>query len=316
MMSKMKPKQWYVKELSEITKVSVRTLHHYDHIGLLKPSVRLVNGYRLYSESDLLKLQQILALKFFGFELSHIKKLMQGDIQQVIHFQVQHNLLAQKAKSLNEALEMLGEILSEWEIRKSIPWETVLKLIEVYQMTQELEQTWAAKVYTPEQLKQFAAMKSKFTEQEIEEYQQKWANIIQETQSLLNEEPTSKTAKDMGKRWLDLVNSSYGGAENFHLRTRIWDAYKNKEIPDSPIPYDVVVWIDKAMDAYIRERIYNLLSKVGKITDDKMFQEWEALLEFMYGTDEESKRSLHEEALKDKQVSQAAKQWLKKNYKL
>ncbi len=61
--------QWYAKELSNLTQVSVRTLHHYDQIGLLKPSLRQSNNYRLYSEKDLLKLQQIIALKFFGFEL-------------------------------------------------------------------------------------------------------------------------------------------------------------------------------------------------------------------------------------------------------
>ena len=57
--------QWYVKELSKLTQVTVQTLHHYDRIGLLQPSVRLANGYRLYSEKDLLKLQQIIAFKFF-----------------------------------------------------------------------------------------------------------------------------------------------------------------------------------------------------------------------------------------------------------
>jgi len=65
--------QWLVKNLSELTGVSVQTLHHYDRINLLKPSLRLTNGYRVYSEEDLLKLQQIIALKFFGFELSQIR---------------------------------------------------------------------------------------------------------------------------------------------------------------------------------------------------------------------------------------------------
>lgn len=57
--------QWYGKDLSRLTHVTVQTLHHYDRFGLLKPSLRLSNGYRLYSEKDLLKLQQIIALKFF-----------------------------------------------------------------------------------------------------------------------------------------------------------------------------------------------------------------------------------------------------------
>ena len=62
--------------------MSVRTLHYYDKIDLLKPSLRLTNGYRLYSDKDLLKIQQIIALKFFGFELSQIKLLLvkQDDI--------------------------------------------------------------------------------------------------------------------------------------------------------------------------------------------------------------------------------------------
>ena len=65
---------WYVKTLSKLTGVSVQTLHHYDRIDLLKPSLRLSNGYRVYSEKDLLQLQQIIALKFFGFELLKIRK--------------------------------------------------------------------------------------------------------------------------------------------------------------------------------------------------------------------------------------------------
>ncbi len=68
--------QWYVKELSQLTNVSVQTLHHYDRINLLKPSIRLPNNYRVYSEKDLIKLQQIIALKIFGFSLSQIKTLL------------------------------------------------------------------------------------------------------------------------------------------------------------------------------------------------------------------------------------------------
>lgn len=44
--------QWRIKEVSDLTNISVRMLHHYDKIGLLKPSVRASNGYRWYSETD------------------------------------------------------------------------------------------------------------------------------------------------------------------------------------------------------------------------------------------------------------------------
>lgn len=80
---------WYVKDLSKLTSVTVQTLHHYDKIGLLTPSLRGANGYWVYSEKDLVKLQQIIALKFFGFELSHIKRLLDGQFEVRDHFALQ-----------------------------------------------------------------------------------------------------------------------------------------------------------------------------------------------------------------------------------
>lgn len=62
-----------VKEVSNIAGVSVRTLHHYDQIDLLKPSSVSPAGYRLYTDSDLETLQQILFFKELGFDLSEIK---------------------------------------------------------------------------------------------------------------------------------------------------------------------------------------------------------------------------------------------------
>ena len=126
--------QWYVKELSKLTKVSVRTLHHYDRIGLLKPSIRLENNYRVYSEKDLLTLQQILALKFFGFELARIKTLMQEEINILDHFRAQQQFLEQQVKSLQAASKTIEAILCESSSNKSIPWKTIIKLIEDYQI--------------------------------------------------------------------------------------------------------------------------------------------------------------------------------------
>src|SRR5580704_7702573 len=99
--------QWYVKDISKLTHISVQTLHHYDRIDLLKPSVRLPNGYRLYSEKDLLKLQQIIALKFFGFELAQIKTLLDTEVNMIDHFADQSHCLETKAKTLLEASQTL-----------------------------------------------------------------------------------------------------------------------------------------------------------------------------------------------------------------
>lgn len=65
-----------VKQLSDLAGVTPRTLHHYDQIGLLKPSRVGDNGYRYYGEESLLKLQQILFYRELGLPLEDIKKIM------------------------------------------------------------------------------------------------------------------------------------------------------------------------------------------------------------------------------------------------
>ena len=65
-----------VKQLSDLAGVSVRTLHYYDEIGLLKPSKVGENGYRYYGDAELLRLQQILFYREIGLELQQIKELL------------------------------------------------------------------------------------------------------------------------------------------------------------------------------------------------------------------------------------------------
>ncbi len=65
---------YQVKDVSTLTGVSVRTLHHYDSLGLLVPSGRTAAGYRLYTDADLLRLQQILIGRELGLSLEEIRK--------------------------------------------------------------------------------------------------------------------------------------------------------------------------------------------------------------------------------------------------
>jgi DNA-binding transcriptional MerR regulator len=68
--------KYQVKKVAEISGVSVRTLHLYDELGLLKPAGRGANGYRYYEKSQLLVLQQILLYRELGFELKQIKRIV------------------------------------------------------------------------------------------------------------------------------------------------------------------------------------------------------------------------------------------------
>ena len=62
-----------VGELAKRTGLTVRTLHHYDELGLLQPSLRTESGHRLYTANDLTRLQQVLSLRQLGFSLEDIR---------------------------------------------------------------------------------------------------------------------------------------------------------------------------------------------------------------------------------------------------
>ena len=127
--------QWYVKELSELTQVSVQTLHHYDKIGLLKPSLRHDNGYRIYSESDLLRLQKIIALKSFCFELAQIKELLSTNVEVIDCLVEQSRLLKGKAKYLQEVSRSIDAVIENVNgYESSQPhflWGVILKAVDV-----------------------------------------------------------------------------------------------------------------------------------------------------------------------------------------
>jgi DNA-binding transcriptional MerR regulator len=69
-------KIWKIGDIAKLTGLTVRTLHHYDHIELLIPSQYSEAGHRLYIETDIAKLQQIISLKQLGFALEDIKVII------------------------------------------------------------------------------------------------------------------------------------------------------------------------------------------------------------------------------------------------
>jgi DNA-binding transcriptional MerR regulator len=309
--------QWYVKDIAKLTQVSTQTLHHYDRIGLLEPSVRLENGYRLYSEKDLLKLQQIIALKFFGFELSQIKMLLAGAVDMIDHFAIQSTLLAEKANTLMDASKTLKNILANCSHDKSIPWKTIIKLIEVYRMTQQLENSWVSKALSPEELKEYATFeqefKTRFTPSEKASAENEWLDIVKEVNANLDKNPAGKIGIAIGKHCMDWVNKTYG-KKYASLRTSIWDKGYKGGYNDTAhgLTSQSITWLDQAIDGYYRNRIYTLLDQVETHATEKLSQAWNDLLTDMYGDEKNPRDALFEAAMKDEKVSTAAREWLKK----
>jgi DNA-binding transcriptional MerR regulator len=126
--------------------VSVRTLHHYDGIGLLTPSARSAAGYRLYSDADLRRLRQILFYRELGFALEEIADILADPAAGTDdHLRRQHRLLRERRA---RDAGLLGAIEREMEARKMGIALTPEEQFEIFgtdklaEYTEEAKQRW------------------------------------------------------------------------------------------------------------------------------------------------------------------------------
>ncbi len=105
-------KEYTVQQLAKIAGVSVRTLHHYDHIGLLKPSSRNAARYRFYGESELLRLQQILFFRELDCSLDDIARILDSPgFDPIDALEAHREELKKRAKRLDKLLETIDKTL-------------------------------------------------------------------------------------------------------------------------------------------------------------------------------------------------------------
>ena len=102
---------WTVGQVAELFGVTVRTLHHYDEIGLLVPSERSGAGYRLYTDGDLARLQQVVVYRRLELPLEEIATLLDGDEDAVDHPRRQRATVMSRLDELRELVSAIDRAL-------------------------------------------------------------------------------------------------------------------------------------------------------------------------------------------------------------
>ncbi|WP_063002417.1 MerR family transcriptional regulator [Nocardia mikamii] len=135
-----------VGAVAQSTGISVRTLHHYDEVGLLRPSGRTSSGYRLYSEDDVATLQRILFYRELGFGLEDISGVLNGSgLSDEDHLRRQHELLSER---ISRHQAMIALIDREVAARKAGISLTPAERFEVFggdrlvELADEAERRW------------------------------------------------------------------------------------------------------------------------------------------------------------------------------
>ena len=105
-----------VKQVAKLSGVSVRTLHHYDEVGLLKPACVGANGYRYYGREELLRLQQILFHRELGFSLEEIRRVLDaGDFDRVAALKAHRTKLEAERRRYGRLIRTIDDTLAALE---------------------------------------------------------------------------------------------------------------------------------------------------------------------------------------------------------
>jgi len=243
---------WQTREFAKLAKVTVRTLHHYDRLGLLKPTRRTSKGFRLYSERDFARLQQITTLKFIGFSLAQIKEILgQKEFDLSDTLQLQRKIVQAQRNRLNLALEAIARAEKTFSENGSIDWESFNQIIEVINMEQNTE--WTKKYYSESAQAKIEERKNLWSPELQERVTRDWENLSRDIEAAITngEDPKGKRGQELAARWNGLIEEFTGGdAEVRKGMNKMWADRENWQTDWKP-PYgkEVENFILAAMNA-------------------------------------------------------------------
>jgi len=205
---------YQVREFAELAGVTVRALHHYDRLGLLKPKLRSEAGYRLYSERDLLRLEQVVVLKFLGLPLRSIGKVLNTRESVPETLRRQHTVLLAKHRELAKAIEAIGVAREALQRSHEPDWELITQIIRRIAMQNDAD--WTSKYYSDGAKAKVEARKSLWTPELQERATREWNELFRDVESALGKDPAGPEAQALAARWRKLVGEFTGGDQEIH----------------------------------------------------------------------------------------------------
>src|SRR6478735_3169702 len=174
---------WTVGQVADVFGVTVRTLHHYDEIGLLTPSARSAAGYRLYTDADLTRLQQVVVYRRLELPLEEIAALLDGGEDAATH------LRRQRAAVMTRLDELTGIVAA---------------------IDRALEREMSNQPATPEEMKELFG--DGFEDEYQQEAQERWGETDAWKQSAARTKRYTKADWEQVKAEMDAVNAAFVAA--------------------------------------------------------------------------------------------------------
>jgi DNA-binding transcriptional MerR regulator len=240
-----------IQEFAKLAGVTVRALHHYDRLGLLKPSGRSTAGYRLYRDRDFARLEQIVVLKFLGLPLEQIGRLLKRESPLADTLRRQQTVLLEKRRQLEAAIDAIEQAERSVLTSREPDWRLFTTIVREIEMQNNTE--WSKKYYSPEAQAKVEARKHLWSPELQARVTNEWNALVVDIEAALEEDPASPKSQALAARWRTLVEGFTGGDAEIQkglnkmwADTENWPAQERQRFTIKP---EIQEFIMKAMQA-------------------------------------------------------------------
>ena len=216
-----------IKEVADLVGISVRTLHHYDEIELLKPEEVSESGYRLYSDRDLEILQQILFFKELGFPLKDIKEIIHNpSFDRVSALQLHRKMLLDKRDSINKMIRTIDKTTES--IQGGIEMSNEEKF-EGFDFSHNPYEQEARRRWGDQAIDQTKATIESKSKQEQMQMNQQMNEIFRKLAAHRDGSPTEEAVQQLIQEWHKYLNQSTGHHYSLEAFKALGDIYVSDE---------------------------------------------------------------------------------------
>lgn len=201
----MGDERWKIGEVARRAGLTIRTLHHYEEIGLIGPVARSDSGHRLYGSGDIERLYVIAALRGLGMPLAEIAGSL-SDRETVVDVLQRHfEMLERESEAQARVRARFASMLDAFRDERAVSTEDFLELLEVMRMHE--------KYYTPEQLAQLEQRRQELGEEGMAKAQQEWADLLAdlEKERAKGTDPSDPKVQALAARSRELIEAFTGG---------------------------------------------------------------------------------------------------------
>jgi MerR family transcriptional regulator, thiopeptide resistance regulator len=237
------PSTWGVGDLARHSGVTVRTLHHYEAIGLLRACGRTAAGHRRYAEAELARLQQIRSLRYLGLPLSRIRQVIDGTPETALAVITTHiERLGEQAALQRQLLVHLEALRTRLVRGERASMGELMSALEA--------QTMVERRFTPEEQEFFRQRREEVGDARIKEVEeQAWPQMFVDVRAEIaaGTEPESARGGELADRWFGLVAEFTGG--NPKIEARVAACYAEDPTQGGLVPVDMAAmmsWINRA----------------------------------------------------------------------